>query len=348
MKKALWILGALALVGFGMTGCGEDGEPCGDTGLVCGSDLSVLLKPFCVEIGAKDGKGQMTCSAYQSCTEYLEDHGEDLVFDKNGLCVNAVQDDYCEVKSECGDGEVCNKDTHRCEPESTVTEDKFSFVRIDDASTNDLTWNGTCFESKGSCVDDPGADIDAVVLKKADGALKYAKEIYDYSFAGGKITYKKGDEVPPTKLATNPLNIKGAPDSIENYGDDSVTCKLYNDDASTNCFFNNDVQCEVRPFVSLGGPGGYIIVEMEADIEAGDTLDILEVGDCKMINCNDKNGTKTDCGTAVKDGVKVYVSINDSTKENWKIVGDTGKQPDKGVISFPISADILSSDDVTL
>jgi len=342
MKKTLWILGAMALVGFGMTACGEDDE-CGG---LCGGLLNAD-KPYCVEVG--NDTGTFVCSKYSSCTEYDEDHGIDLVFDKTGECVNAVQDNYCTGQSDCGPGKKCDLDTNTCVDETEVVEGKFTFVRIDDASTNELTWNGRCFEgSKGGCVDDPGADIDAVVLKKADGAIKYVNDVYDYSFAGGKITYKKGDEQPPSKLATNPLNIKGAPDSIENYGDASVTCKLYNDEETTNCFFNSEVQCESRPFVSLGGPGGYIIVEMEDGLADGDTLDILEVGDCKMINCNDKNGDKTDCGTAQKDGVKVYVSVTDSTSDNWKVIGDTGKQPDKGVISFAITSELLAKDSINL
>lgn len=97
-----------------------------------------------------------------------------------------------------------------------------------------------------------GANIDAVVAIPTSGADPfYAITVERYEHGGGMTS---GDDLDPAVAL-------GAPDAYENYPDLS-TCSL------------------TRSFVSLGGTGGELVLGLKNDLAEGDTLDVLEVGDC--------------------------------------------------------------------
>ncbi|MEM6990048.1 MAG: hypothetical protein AAF721_06110, partial [Myxococcota bacterium] len=87
--------------------------------------------------------------------------------------------------------------------------------------------------------DFPGADIDAVVLQKANGGTFYAQQVLASGVTTGDVT-----------------EVVGAPDAFAAYPDVS-TCDIS------------------QGFVGLGGDGGYVIVSLGDALEAGDTLDTL-------------------------------------------------------------------------
>ena len=62
--------------------------------------------------------------------------------------------------------------------------------------------------------------------------------------------------------------------------------------------------------MSLGGTGGQLIVGMEGNINKGDSLSVLEVGNCEHAD-----------GTAIEDEIEVYVSVSDSETGNWFLLG---------------------------
>jgi len=76
-------------------------------------------------------------------------------------------------------------------------------------------------------------------------------------------------------------------------------------------------------FVSLGGMGGQLILHMADTIEQGDTLTVLEVGNC------DIGGGKD----AIQDDVEVFVSVAADDTRDWVALGDGGVSPD---ITFTI------------
>ena len=112
----------------------------------------------------------------------------------------------------------------------------YRYVRVDDLS------NITAGQ-------DPGADIDAIILEKASGTDVYADKIE--AFQPGVDV---GDNIDPTDAL-------GAPDSVINYTDAMPDC---NADAG---------------FVSLGG-SGYVVAHMGENIEVGDSVAVIEVGGC--------------------------------------------------------------------
>lgn len=330
MKKALWILSSLALAGFAFVGCDEDsndacnGECDADT-QVCapikGGTHECLKKadiPKCIDASGNFVSGKV-----------IEKSGSDL------LCVanEETHTNTCESDSQCsGTTPVCNTVTKTCEPASSATE--FKFVKIEDLTTDQA--------NKGKS--DPGADIDAVVLtKKADGAQKYVKDVVKYQ-RGSLFSADKGKII-----ASDFEKIKGAPDSLTAYGTDNATCKYFRDGSNsigTAAAPKNDCDpskvsspsdsCDYDyTFVSLGGDGGYIIVEMDGAIEAEDTLDIVEVGDCTLSNTASGSTSK-----AKVEKMKVQVSVTSGDAAVWKVV-ESGKESAKGVLSINITADML-------
>jgi hypothetical protein len=93
-----------------------------------------------------------------------------------------------------------------------------------------------------------GADIDALILRKPNGATFYANEVLEYATLS-------------RHPFTDAFAAIGPPDAFWAYPDTS------------QCFTE-------KGFVSLGGVGSYLIVEFPAPIEAGDVLEVLEVGAC--------------------------------------------------------------------
>ena len=141
---------------------------------------------------------------------------------------------------------------------------------------------------------DGGADIDSIILFKSDGSPYYATEVKGFNHGGGA-----GTEL-------NPEDSLNAPDAFEDYP------------SVDNCRVDGG-------FVSLGGLGGYLIVQIDpaTEIENGDILTVLEVGGCDF-----------DGGTAIIEEVEVAVSVgSDPNDPHWFTLG-TGEGPE---IDFPVS-----------
>ena len=145
MKKALWALSAMALIGFGMTACEEEDLGNGGSTLPavtdswdkCGEDLPDPNNPGKADtqkVEAYDASGNKVhaCSSYDECAD------EGFVFKKDAKsdvasCVYDIlyNGGYCRTNNDCEDEEAtCNAD-HQCEVGGEQT---FKFVRIDDGS----------------------------------------------------------------------------------------------------------------------------------------------------------------------------------------------------------------------
>lgn len=143
--------------------------------------------------------------------------------------------------------------------------DPYLFVRVDDVSDHAA---GT----------DPGADLDAVVLRKADGAHVFVEAVEHYMAS------------PQEPRANDPAELLGTPDAFYAWPDTSV--------------------CNVDTgFVSLGG-SGTIIARMGAEIEAGDTVEVLELGGCSYGS-----------GTAIVEEIEVLVSVSPEVGAQWIVLG---------------------------
>jgi hypothetical protein len=156
---------------------------------------------------------------------------------------------------------------------------EYRYVRIDDVSGNATTIDG-------------GADIDAIILFKAAGGASYADTVEGFEHGGGF-----GTEVDPSDALFGP-------DAFENYsGVGAGTDRCHVDEG----------------YVSLGGDGGMLIVHMQEEMEAGDTLSVLEVGDCEFWDDDSKD--------AIPDDVKISVSVGKAVDGQWTILG-TGSGPE--------------------
>lgn len=133
---------------------------------------------------------------------------------------------------------------------------------------------------------DSGADIDAVLLEKTTGTVAFASTVTRFEHGSGNF---------PT---VDPTQALGAPDAFFAYPDTSV--------------------CDVEGthFVSLGGVGGLIVVEMALPVDRGDVLRVLEVGGC------DFGG-----GVAIPEPVDVSVSTSTEIDANWIFLG-SGRGPE--------------------
>ena len=210
-------------------------------------------------------------------------------------------------------------DDHKCKVANQVDE-QFKFVRVDDLSEPCKT------DTDGLChLDDPGADIDAIALVKAGKGTFYATTVKDYRRSDGatETLALENGRIP----AVNPQKAIGAPDSFLSYAIEGVS--------DGKCIYYEDSEHKVHPYVSLGGQGGYLVVEMSEAIEAGDIIDVLEVGQCTLQNTAD-GGSQT----AQAEKVQVQVSVNHH--DVWKIIGEgAADSTSKGVISFEVTADKL-------
>ena len=161
----------------------------------------------------------------------------------------------------------------------------YLYVRIDDLSEYADTPDG-------------GADIDALILKKSDGSQYFATSVEGFIFGN----FGSAESL-------DPMDALGAPDAFYNYSsDDTSVCTIGTSDD--------------RPFVSLGGEGGVLVVRMGAAIETGDTLTVLEVGGC---NYGD--------GEAIVEEISVQISVSyDIDSGQWVALG-SGEGPE---ISFVI------------
>lgn len=307
MKKSLfWMLSALAVSGlFTLAACDEDESEavpaCEEGNNPCGEG-DYAGYPYCHNVG-----GQAVCSLLESCPA-----GSTMGSD--GRCADTTSGSLgstCQGPNDCQDGLVCTNSV------CSAPDDKaFTYVRIDDLSTK-------CTETEKGCGEDPGADIDAIVLKKGgnNSTLKYASEVVSYLRADGKQSSNADN-----KMALNPEKALHAPDSFINYPNEDGICYYWAKDTSDN-----------RTYVSLGGKDGYLVVQMEDKIEAGDTLDVLEIGDCMLWNTTSKPNQEYQKAIDNEE-IKIQVSVN--SNDGWKIVKDSGKATN-GIISTIITDGML-------
>lgn len=290
MKKVMFTISALAVAGFMFSGCDEtvNADPC--------NDLCTGLLPVCHinPANSLEGKCGGKCVAGQ-------------VFDyAQGVCIKATVSG-CKSDDECETTQKCNMETNVCVPKDGKRE--YKFVRVDDLSTVSATDQATR--------EDPGADIDAIVLKKAVGGTSH--------YAVSVLGYQRGDGQGAEKVkAYDPEAALGAPDSFTSYPTDNKRCQYYVGDPADGKY----------SFVSLAGKptagqkGGYLIVEMGGIIEVDDTLDVLELGGCTVHNT--KDGKET---TAIAEEIQVSIAIASDEVGDWVLINSG-----KGVVSSKIKA----------
>ena len=87
-------------------------------------------------------------------------------------------------------------------------------------------------------------------------------------------------------------------------------------------------------FVSLGGEGGFIILEMGAAVENGDKLIVTELGDCKLVKETTRSGKG---GSAKAEEFKVSLTVSKEAADgDWKVVIGSGTAQ-KGVVNATVA-----------
>lgn len=306
MKKTIWTLSALAFLSFGFTACGDDEEvtqeSCEKEGKTLGKDADG--NAICVE-KANPSTCELTAD---TCTS------KGMILDSaNCTCVSASERKSCKVHADCEADKLCGA-KNECVP-SAEAANVYRYVRIDDLS------NAT----KG---DDPGADIDAIVLVKGDGsgAMYYVEDIKQYKPNEENFSAKLENN---KSVAGDPTKMKGKPTSFTTYTNGTqATDKL-------ECVYKNNGEFT---YVSLGGNGGFVEVEMGGAIENKDRLDVLEVGGCKLTGTAD-GGSQY----AKRDDLKIQVSVT-ADASSWKAGASFTNRPtdgktddDNGVLSWVVS-----------
>ena len=246
---------------------------------------------------------------------------EGQVMSDDGLCIAPEP-----PVTQCDKANPCTEEGYQCiDGYCAYVPSDFKYVMIEDLSKS-------CQEAKTCDSEDPGADIDAVALKKggSNDSIKYAISVRAYSRSDGKQATTDDKEA-----ATNPSRATGKPDSFIAYPNADGICCYFSKDVSAS-----DTDKRTRTTVSLGGKGGRLILEMEDAIEAGDVLDVLELGNCTLFNTTHKPDAKD--SMAVAEEIQVSISSTDSQGDVWKIVGTgKGSTTNKGIIGFNITSQML-------
>jgi hypothetical protein len=334
MKKVLWVLSSLALVGMGFVGCDDDEDACNndcEDNQICaplstGTSECVDKAKILDKCKADDAKSLKNCYV-------LKKDGDDYrcIIDEV-KCTN-----YCYGDSDCSSGSSCDTASHTCKAGASTD---YKYIRIDDLTP--------ASETAGKS--DPGVDLDAIVLVKAGGSQKYVKDVKQYKRGDNKT----GNDAKV--FAGDEKKIVGAPDSLTAYGTDGATCKYFQDSSNSK----GDSKCDPDKygqsgygtkadgtacdysytFVSLGGVGGYIVVEMEDKLEVGDQLDIVEVGNCKLVNT--ASGSEIAASRVGAENMEVRVSVSNDNADTFKaIAAIKSGNASKGVFSFKIESDML-------
>ena len=319
MKKSIWALGAIALLGFGLVGCGGDegGECTSDldcdstAGLVCNTDSNTCASSTANSCGGRcddeNCRGVYSCasgtqsmcvpSTAPACTgdQVLFQDGDSLVCISN---TDSDDDGLCG-----GNGDV--------DPDNPPADAEYRYIRIDDMSPNDTTNK-----------EDPGADIDAIGVKqKSTGGYIWAQEVVGYLRGDGQSSVKdKTIAADPDKALKDPDSVKGY---AEGDGKGDGKCEYYKGDAT-------DEATREYTFVSLGGLGGYLIVDMGVGVVDGDVVHVMELGDCKL-----QNTASGSSGKANSEQIKVSVSVSNTVDGTWKAIGE-GKAAN-GIVTFNVT-----------
>ena len=303
--------------------CAE-AQACGDTTCEVGTYCTTALNGEGVEEQGCATAAVPDCESKGMLAEWQDD--------MTVLCITADVR-TCTDDSGCEDGYICD-DTEKVCVEGTRDElGEYKFVRIDDLTNT----NEACCGEKDGCgtpavctKEDPGADIDAIALKKADGSVTYAKRVVEYknNFIEGGTFYKEGN-----KMALDPSKALNEPNSLFEYATeaglpaDNAKCRYVVDGAPAD----PDYTVEHYTFVSLGGEGGYLIVEMDKKVENDDTVDVLEVGDCEMIT---STGGNLSSSNVPNEKISIQVSVNG--ENGWVVIND-GASATNGLISTKVT-----------
>lgn len=365
MKKSLFALAAMASLGLFAFGCGdgESGDSC-VTSLDCKTEDGYICHPTEFTCQLNDGCGLkcdasqgLTCNktngkcvepAAETCqttgcpdkfTCVEDDQGAWACMPDDQKCYNntvwsSVAEMCVDADSEsCEDGTnescsgagktVCDPDLKLCVPRQVSSDPKpYKYVKIEDLSSNE-------YDKPNK--EDPGVDIDAIVLTKAGSGEKiYAESVVGYQRGNTQSTVE-------TRRAYVPNEALHAPDSFVSYPSDMEKCNYYKGTVPDKNAPDEDY---VYTFVSLGGVGGYLIVGMGGNIEEGDTLDVVELSDCKLANTQTADGSNAD---AEKDGMKVQVSASKKVDGEWVFI--TSGTATKGILSETIPALVEVPDD---
>lgn len=330
MKKLIWTLSALALTGLCFSACDDDEEAitkefCESIGKVyvevegvascadaqpgvkdCHVDASLCSgsTPYCVQVP----NGNYLCSGTEQCAS-------GLIRDNDGYCVSDVIVKNCTSHDGCEPGYLCGKN-NECVPEAEAA-DVYRYVRIDDLSV------------PTNSQEDPGADIDAVILWKPNGDHYTAGVVTAYHYMPD--FFKEGS------VANDSSKITGEPDAFTTYTNGGLGAKEGSCDYRKGGSLSGDFT-----FVSLGGmkedgsDAGYIEVEMTGAIENNDRLDILELGGCKTKGTKDDNTGEAKEFNAKSEDIRVQLSITKNAT-SWTAVKEFKSRDDKGLLNWVVS-----------
>ncbi|MBR4984721.1 MAG: hypothetical protein IKY83_03145 [Proteobacteria bacterium] len=323
MKKSLWILSALALAGFCMTGCLEGLESSPEAGDVVDNDkyCDGLCEAgeFCI---LSDDLETGECA---ECSKKCDEPGYPVC-----IILDGGVGEVCVATASCPEGQgyqydedlkhyLCSEGDPIVDPDPV--EGAAQYIRVDDMSSQ----ADACGEIKnGKCSkDDPGADLDAIVVRTAAGGYLYAKEVMGYSRGP-----EGQDRITERGVAADPSKVLGKPDSLLSYPDSGDCYYLKKDSVKDDYDFT---------FMSLGGEGGYVEVKMDDVFHAGDSVDIIELGNCELVNLHDSDNHIT-ASKVGAEPMKVQVSVS-GEDGTWKVLGASGSA--KGGI---FSAGTITSD----
>ncbi len=131
---------------------------------------------------------------------------------------------------------------------------------------------------------DAGADIDAIVHIKPNGSVYYAAEVVSHTSGVSDYTA-----------------ISGRPDAFYAYPNVSTAYSRANNGSGQSYYS------------SLGGTGNSVVVRMQQPIESGDTIIVLEIGNCKLTHCS----TGVDYNPTGTEAVKLTLMNNASSSSNY-------------------------------
>ena len=194
----------------------------------------------------------------------------------------------CTNNEDCAEDMICENDV--CVENNQPKDMPYLYVKIEDLSPAEYD----------SDTEEPGLDIDAIVLSKND-IKSYADSVVSYIRGDGKSNKEN-------RKAYAPEAVLGAPDAFAGYPEDMTICNYYKDSVPQT----NEDEHKYN-FLSLGGQGGTLIVRMVMPMEEGDTLEMLELGDCTL-----KQSKQDDQkATVEKDGMRVSISNSSSPSGKW-------------------------------
>jgi len=278
---------------------GSAAETCHTNGNDCGNDAT------CVE----DNEGAWGCMPNDATCPNNTVWNNSVTNGKGGKGGCIAEDDEVQTCTDganesCDVGYVCEQGFYICVPRQVSNDPKpYKYVKIEDLSPVQYNQSG---------IEDPGVDIDAVVLKKAgSGEMTYAASVVSYARGDGKSNKE-------SRRAYVPGAILDAPDSFAEYPNSTTNCNYYKGGVPGKDGVEDIDDNYNYTFVSLGGLGGHIIVGMDGNIEKDDTIDVLELSDCTLQNTQTMNGKGA---VAEKDGMKVQVSAGAKVDSEWTLIG---------------------------